>query len=91
MKWNRTFGFCSRNSSTALVLWADRLSSTMWISLAQRAFLYQLPKEDKKLCAGVPFCSLAFHFAGLHIQGGIERERPMAVILEPMAFRSPRR
>src|SRR6266571_5580372 len=39
------FGFCSRNSSTALVLWADRLSSTMWICFAHRAFFTNSRKK----------------------------------------------
>src|SRR5688500_19856662 len=34
VKWNFTLGLSSRNSLTALVLWAERLSSTMWISLS---------------------------------------------------------
>jgi hypothetical protein len=33
------------NSSTALVLWADRLSRTMWICLAHRAFFTNSPKK----------------------------------------------
>jgi hypothetical protein len=57
--------------------------------LGPAGLLYQLPEEDKKLCAGVPFCSLAFHFASLHIQGGIERQRRMAVILETMRSARP--
>src|SRR5712691_11673704 len=52
--------------------------------------LHQLPQEDNKLRAGVPFRGLALHLAGFHIQGGIQRQCPVTVILETMPFGSPR-
>src|SRR5258708_14767005 len=39
----------------------------------------------------MPFCGLAFHLPGFHIQGSIERQGPMTVILEAMSFGATRR
>src|SRR5260221_11774940 len=39
----------------------------------------------------MPFRGLAFHLPGFHIEGSIERQGPMTVILEAMSFGATRR
>src|SRR5215471_4087993 len=47
-----------------------------------------MTKEEQELGTGVALRRLAFYLARLHIQIGIERQGPMSVILEAVAFGS---
>jgi len=49
-------------------------------------FSNQLFQEGDELGAGVTSSGLALHLAGLYVQRGIERQRPVAIVLEAVPF-----
>src|SRR3954451_24467114 len=53
--------------------------------------LYQLTEEGNELGTGMALRGFPFHFAGLDIQGRIERKRSVAIVLETMALGAARR
>src|SRR5215468_11666816 len=62
------------------------------VNLSRPARLFeQTTQKEQELSTGVPFCCLAFDPSGLHVQGGVEGQRAMTVILKSMSFRSSRR
>jgi hypothetical protein len=54
-------------------------------------FPQQPPQKHQELSAGISLRSVALHPAGLHVQGGIQRQSSVPVVLETVPFGSPRR
>jgi hypothetical protein len=54
-------------------------------------FPQQPPQKHQELRAGISLRSVALHPAGLHVQGGIQRQSSVPVVLETVPFGSPRR
>ena len=54
--------------------------------LSRLAAGYNLIQEGHKLLAGVPGRGLALHLAGAHIQGCIQRQCSVSIVLKTMAF-----
>jgi len=52
---------------------------------------HDVGQKGDELFRGVPVCRLAQHFPCLGIERGVERQRTVPVIFEPMPFRPPRR
>jgi len=59
VKWETYFGMLRQATPAPLGLWADRLSSTMWISLAT-GLVKQLTQKGDELGARVPLAVLPF-------------------------------
>ena len=59
--------------------------------LAARLVDDQVGQKGDELSRGMPSCRLAEHYTGLGVEGRIQRERPMALVLKPMPLGAPRR
>lgn len=59
--------------------------------LPQRAQLNDSTQEINELVAGVAGRSLAVHLSGTHVQGRVQRERSVTLVLKPMPLDSSRR
>ena len=56
---------------------------------ASRLARHDLAEEGNELFAAVPRHGLGDDLAGARVESGVEGERPMAVVLEAMAFQAP--